>query len=61
MEKHEIAFDRGEVDLLMELVAQRLEAIDQAHGDPESRHPEVDALETVMLKLHESKTAVRVT
>lgn len=61
MEQHEIAFESGEVDLLMELIAQRLEAIDEAHGDSESRHPEVDALETVMLKLHEAKTAVRVT
>jgi hypothetical protein len=54
----EIGFDTAEVDLLMELIAERLEAIDEAHGDPDSRHPQVDQLETVMLKLHVAKSAL---
>ena len=32
--------------------------INDEHGDPSTRHPEVDALETVMLKLHEAKAVL---
>jgi len=52
---HDVKLSIHEVDLLMGLAAQRLESIDDAHGDERERHPEVDELEAVILKLYQAK------